>query len=138
MCRGEGRSARFLYCPRRFGSVLGICRHLIVKEGPKRIAVQRFPYGRYSVPFRRLLPVVYVSRSQLDHVGWDAKWADRTFANDQLCPLGKLYRSRDAARFALALWASIALDAVEIRPSSLDNPSPENTALQGRPPSYPL
>lgn len=61
-----------------------------------------------------------MNRHQLDRAGWDAKWDDRMFAGDHLCPLGKLYRSRDAARFALALWASTAVNAVELIPASLN------------------
>jgi hypothetical protein len=111
---------RFLYSPRRSGSVLRVCRHLIIEEGPRRIVVQRLPYGWYSEPLRPFLQSVYVDRHQLDGAGWDAKWGDRMWAGDPLCPLGRLYRTEDAARFALDLWASTTLVVDEVDPASLN------------------
>lgn len=103
----EANAPRFLYGPRRSGTVVGVSRHLIIKEGPRRVVVQRLPYGPYNGLFVHLLPTIYVDRSRLDAGGCDARRGDSMFAGDPSCPLGNLYRSRDAARFALALWVAM-------------------------------
>lgn len=112
------RPVRFLYCPWRVGSTLTVLRHLIVGEGPKRITVQLAPYDGLSEGFRRTKSVVHVDRQELDRLGWFWKWQDAEFRGDYRCPLGRLYASEEAARFALEAWARATLDAREINPAS--------------------
>ncbi len=77
MKKGRQMSApRFLYCPWRVGSTLTVLRHLIVKEGSKRITIQLASFDQFSEEFRRTKPVVQVHRHELDRLGWFWKWQD--------------------------------------------------------------
>lgn len=94
----------FLYCPWRDGQGVRVFRHLIVKEGPKLIYAQSAQYDEFSDEFRREKGLVAVSRHQIDTLGYAWKWFDRRHGPDEGCPLGRLYRTREEATFALDSW----------------------------------
>jgi hypothetical protein len=100
---------RFLYCPWRDGQSVRVFRHLIVKEGPKQIAVQSAQYDEFSDEFRCQKGLVTASRHRLETMGYDWKWFDGSLSPepDDACPLGRFYRTEEGARFALDAWLSL-------------------------------
>jgi len=110
----------FLYSPWRNGPFqLTLQRHLIVREGPKRIAIQLLPYDEYGAEERSTESSVYVRRDSLDRLGYARRWYCPVFGVKGQCPLGKLYATETAARFALDLWARVALGIEGVKVYSL-------------------
>jgi hypothetical protein len=98
--------SRFLYCPWRDAPTqLTVHRHLVVKSGPKRIAIQRLSYDENSEEERRSAPLIYVDRSLLEHYGCVSVWYFPEFAIDRDCPLGTVCVTELAARSILSSWA---------------------------------
>jgi hypothetical protein len=111
---------RFLYSPWRNGPTqLTLQRHLIIKEGPRRIAIQLLPFDEYGEEERRSDQLVYVKRDSLERLGYARRWYCPVFGVKNQCPLGKLYATETAARFALDLWARFAFGVDDVKVYSL-------------------
>ncbi len=94
---------RFLYRVWLKDSKWVVLRHLIVKQGPKRIVIRPDPFDEFSEVTRRTKPLVYLDRDEFERSGSAFR-----------IPFGRLYISKEAARFEVEIRALEHLEAQEV------------------------